>query len=254
MIKKNQDLEQFDEHSTDIFQRNLIDRYADHPYVDNVNNLCLAKFAAYYYKLTKYDSEYEHPADDNQPQVLTDDVTESQHQEDTSLPQRINLISSKEVMRKRKVRTVVRFHKFNETKEPEKCAHHSLMLYFSWRKESDLFGNDGCYSSKLDEQFVKETVATNRQFLQPYCEEVETAQELLSNTSDVDNVFGIVDPCDDQNSETGALIDDNKPDSAYSQDPSHLSQESPTSHCTVSMVSYVQPTILNSEELHSMIH
>ena len=216
MIKKSQDLEQLDEHSTDIFQRNLIDRYADRPYVGNVNNLCLAKFAAYYYKLTKCDSEYEHPTNDNQPQVLTDDVTESQHQEDTSLPQRINLISSKEVMRKRKVRAVVRFHKFNETKEQEKCAHHSLMLYFPWRKESDLLGNDGRYSSKIDEQFVKKTVARNRQFLEPYCEEVETAQELLSNTSDVDNIFGIVDPCDDENSENGAYIDDNIPNSAYS--------------------------------------
>ena len=43
-------------------------------------------------------------------------------------------------------------------------------------------------------------------------------------------------------------------DSAYSQHPSHLTQESTTLQCTVPMVSYVQPTILDSEELHSMIH
>ena len=41
--------------------------------------------------------------------------------------------------------------------------------------------------------------------------------------------------------------------SADSQDPSHLTQESTTLQCTVRMVSYVQPTILDSEELHSMI-
>ena len=127
------------------------------------------------------------------------------------------------------------------------------MLYFPWRKESDLLGNDGRYSSKLGDQFVKETVARNRLFLEPYCEEVETAQELLSNTFDTDNIFGIVDPCDDQNSENGALMDDDLADSAYSQDPSHLTQESTTLQCTVPMVSYVQPTILDSEELHSMI-
>ena len=114
MTKKNQDLKQLDEHSTDIFLRNLIDRYADRSYVDNVNNLCLAKFTACYYKVTKYDSEYEDPANDNQPQFLTVDVTESQYEEDTSLPQKINLISSKEVMRKRKVRAVVCFRKFNQ--------------------------------------------------------------------------------------------------------------------------------------------
>ena len=77
----------------------MIDRYTDRPYVDNVNNLCLAKFAAYYYKVSKCDSEYEDPANDNQPQVLADDVAESLHKEDTSLPQKINLISSKEVMK-----------------------------------------------------------------------------------------------------------------------------------------------------------
>ena len=282
--KKQQDLEHLDEQSTDIFQRNLIDRYTDHPYVDNVNNLCLAKFAAYYYKVSKYDknlidrytdrpyvdnvnnlcltkfaaycykvskydSEYEDPANDNQPKVLsTDHVAESLHEEDTSLPQKINLISFKEVIKKRKVRAIVRFHKFSETKEPEKCAHHSLMLYFPWRKESDVLGNDGRYSSKLGDQFVKKTVARNRLFLEPCCEEAETAQELLSNTCDTDNIFGTVDPCGD-----GSLMDDDMADSAYSQDPSHLTQESTTLQCTVPMVSYVQPTILDSEELHSMI-
>ena len=49
----------------------------------------------------------------------------------------------------------------------------------------------------LMRQFVKKAVARNRQFLEPYCEEVKTAQEFLSDTSDVDNIFGIVDPCGD---------------------------------------------------------
>ena len=39
MIKKKQELEQIDEQITDIFQRNLMDRYTDHRYVDYVNNL-----------------------------------------------------------------------------------------------------------------------------------------------------------------------------------------------------------------------
>ena len=172
----------------------MIDRYSDRPYVDNVNNLSLTKFTTYYYKVSKYDSEYEDPANNNSPQVLTDNVAESLNEEDTSLPQKINLISSKEVMKKRKVRVIVRFHKFSVTKEPEKCVHRSLMLYFPWRKESDLLGNDGRYSSKLGNQFAKATVARNRLFFEPYCEEVEAAQELLSNTSDTDNMFGIVDP------------------------------------------------------------
>ena len=65
-------------------------------------------------------------------------------------------------MKKRKVQEVVRFHKFSERKEPKKYVHHSLMLYFPWRRESDLLVNDGRYSSKLGDQFVKETVARNR--------------------------------------------------------------------------------------------
>ena len=143
----------------------MIDRYADRSHVHNIDDLCLAKFAACYYKATKYDSEYQEPTNDNQPQVLTNDLTESQNEDETSLPHIIYLINSKEVMKKRKVLAVVCFHKFNQTKEPEKSAHYSLMLYFPWRKESDLIGNGGTYSSKLDDQFVKEVVERNWQFL-----------------------------------------------------------------------------------------
>ena len=68
---------------------------------------------------------------------------------------------------------------------------------------------------------------------------------MLSNTSDTDNIFGIVDPCDDQNSENGVLMeDDDMADSAYSQDPSHLTQELTTLQCTVPWFHMCNPQFL----------
>ena len=58
MVKSLKDLQLLDETSTEIFQRNLIVRYAERPYLPNsINNLCFAQFAAYYYKSVKYSSE-----------------------------------------------------------------------------------------------------------------------------------------------------------------------------------------------------
>ena len=46
MVKSSKDLQLLDETSTEIFQRNLIDRYAECPYQPNsINNLCFAQFA-----------------------------------------------------------------------------------------------------------------------------------------------------------------------------------------------------------------
>ena len=53
---------------------NIIERYSDRPHI--VDQLCLAEFAAYYYKDYKKDpGEF----NDVQPNVLSDDLAESNH-------------------------------------------------------------------------------------------------------------------------------------------------------------------------------
>ena len=72
-----------DDDSTDIFNSNIIERYSDRPHrnfmngiYSEVENLCLAEFAAFYYK--HYQTE-DDKANDNQPVMLSDDLSENQH-------------------------------------------------------------------------------------------------------------------------------------------------------------------------------
>ena len=75
---------------------------------DQVDDLCLAEFAAYYYKDYK---PIEDRQNDNQPVTLTDQVLENQHSSSQIPPTKISLMTKKETMKCRKVKAVRRFHK-----------------------------------------------------------------------------------------------------------------------------------------------
>lgn len=51
-------------------------------------------------------------------------------------------MNGKEVMKCRKVKAVIRCHTPNKTKEPEQYFHHLQMLYYPWRQETELLGNE----------------------------------------------------------------------------------------------------------------
>ena len=56
VAKAQEELEELDDDSTDIYRSNIIGRYSIRPtYVLSVNDMCLAAFAAYYYKDYNYD-------------------------------------------------------------------------------------------------------------------------------------------------------------------------------------------------------
>ena len=51
VTNSQQDLEELDDESTDIFKSNITERYTIRPLnIPAVNDLCLAEFVAYYYK------------------------------------------------------------------------------------------------------------------------------------------------------------------------------------------------------------
>ena len=119
----------------------------------------------------------------DQPEILTDTVMEKQSADENQLPDVIHLLNSKEAMKKRKIKAVVRFHKFNEIKEPEKLAHHLLMLYFPWRNEGQLLGESGTYASKLSESSTWRIIERNKTFLEPHADELQNAQDIVSRQS-----------------------------------------------------------------------
>ena len=128
VIKSREDLADLDDESTDVFKSNIIERYLLRPTsIPIVNSLCLAQFAAYYFKDYRKGCE---ETSDSQPEILTDTIAELQHTlpNNEILPHQIRLIKTNEIMKCRKIKAVVRYHTPNKKKEPEKYFHHLLML------------------------------------------------------------------------------------------------------------------------------
>ena len=119
-------------------------------------------------------SDYDALVNDNQPTVLTDSAIEENHNE-CSLPKSVPLMSSKETMKCRKVRKVLRYYTPNRHKCPEKYAHHLLMLYYPFRNEGTDLATSKSFSLKLNEQSVIDVVNRNRAIFEPDSELLELA-------------------------------------------------------------------------------
>ena len=110
VAKSQQELEEMDDESTDIYKSNIIERYSIRPNeIPSVNNVCLAEFSAYYYK--DYKTDIPETAD-AQPEVLTDDIIEQSHNicsnkgSTSFFPRKIKLLNSSEIMKCRNVKAV----------------------------------------------------------------------------------------------------------------------------------------------------
>ena len=166
VAKNHQELDELDDDSIDIYKSNIIERYTIRPNnIPSVNNMCLAEFAAYYYKDYKTDISETIRA---QPEVLTNDIIEQLNVNTDNnsplLPKNIRLMNGKEVMKRRRVKAVIRYHILNKTKE--RYFHHLLFLYHPRRQETDL-GNEQIYVSKLYEPGIEAVVQHNRNIFEP---------------------------------------------------------------------------------------
>ena len=106
IFKKRAEIDELPGDSTDIFQRNLLDRYLDRPNENfkndeykNIDQLCFAEFLSPYYVDAK---QVEISENDSQPLVLNDELMDSNHEE-SILPKIVPLMSSKEKLKCRKV-------------------------------------------------------------------------------------------------------------------------------------------------------
>lgn len=232
IAKTQQELDALDEDSTDIYKSNIIERYIIRPKsVSTVDNLCLAEFASHYYKY--YKKECSETAD-AQPDVLTDNVLESQSETlntNAVLPTQIRLMNTNEVMKCRKTRAVVRFHTPNKIKEPENYFHHLLMLYFPWREKNSLLGKEQTYASKFYEPAVQAVVESTRAIFEPNADAVSEALESLKN-----NQGNIIRSYDSMNDQENADLHSDMPDDSFpeesfnEQQPSHLSSGNESDH------------------------
>ena len=258
VAKSQQELDDLDDESTDIFKSNIIERYAIRPRsIASVDNLCLAEFAAYYYKDYRKDCQ---ETADAQPEVLTDHVIEVQHDSSDSrlcsLPNKIRLMNTNELMKCRKVRAVIRYHKPNKTKQPELYYHHLLMLYFPYRDESHLLGTDQTYASKFYEPEVQAIVEQNRQKFEPDGDALNEALEFLRNNQG--NIIHSYDSLNDQENADlhPEMQDDSVPEESFNeQSPSHLASTSDQTeqHSSLGIITHNQPAQISDDDLRQCV-
>ncbi|MEO2221042.1 MAG: AAA family ATPase, partial [Nitrosopumilus sp.] len=152
-----------------------------------LENICLAEF------LSNYEKDRKPDENDSQPVELTDEILNENHLTVLSLPKKLKL-QNNEIMKLRKVRKVLRFYVPNQTKFPEKFAHHLLVLYKPFRKEVEL-ATDDSYVQTLQDQIVLQLVNENKQKFEPYS---EFLNEALLNFHDVLRPDPILDYEDDE--------------------------------------------------------
>lgn len=244
MTKTQEELDELDDDSVDIFKSNIIERYIIRPTsVPIVDNMCLAEFAAYYYKDYKIDCETK----DAQPDLLTDELIENQSTINTmqGLPKTIMLLNKNEHMKCRKVKAVLRYHTPNKRKEPELYFHHLLVLYYPWRDENNLIAADQTYTSKFYEAGVQKILEHNRSIFERDADAISEAFEVLkSNQNNIRHSFDSMN--DQQNADLlGEMPDDLNADESFNEQlASHLDQGQCNNHAYFYIWSHhnLQPT------------
>ena len=142
MCRTEEELSELPEDSTDVFKRNMIDRYIDRPNsiyrsgkYSVVDKMCLAEFCSYYHLPNSNCNDINN---DNQPDVLENELIEENH-DICSYPATLPLMSNKnEKLKCRKVKAILRYHVPNQNKRPEEYAHHLLFMYHPFRNEEEL--------------------------------------------------------------------------------------------------------------------
>ena len=259
VAKSQQELDELDDDSTDVYKSNIIERYSIRPNtIPTVDNMCLAEFSAYYHK--EYKPNY--VINDAQPEILTDDAAELHVQLTTNdgiinqLPPQIKLLNSNEVMKCRKSKAVLRYHTPNRTKEPEKYFHHLLMLYYPWRSEDNLIGKEKTYASKFYEPETNAIVKQNQLIFEPDADAVTEALEALRN-SESNNSFYSFDPLNDQENEDLLLnvqqTNENDEESFKEQVPCHLASTSKSSSSVPTVSCHIQPNEISDNEFRKSV-
>ena len=163
------------ENSTDIFKKNMVDRYVDQPDLmfaagkySVADQMCYAEFLRYYYLI------YKSIHNDNQPEELTDNLVEDNSPcSPVNYPKIVPLMSSKEKLYCRKVPYVLRYHVPDKHKYPEQYVHHLLFLFYPFQDESALLSEyDGTYTSISEEDKV---VNRNKLIIEPHGDIVNSA-------------------------------------------------------------------------------
>ncbi|XP_066927184.1 uncharacterized protein [Clytia hemisphaerica] len=177
VCKSEEEILNMDDDDTNVFKKNMLDRYIDRPNRAFKNGryaamdaLCYAQFLSNYY-LEPKKKEIEN---DYQPEIL--DELDPAEAADLALPNSVPLMSSKERLKLRKNKSVLRYHVPSKEKKPEHHAHHLLFMFYPFRNEEELKNTpSGSFTEKLFSPEVIEIVNRNKAIFEPYADAVDGA-------------------------------------------------------------------------------
>ena len=166
----------------------MLDRCLDRPdesfkngMYREISNMCFSEFLFLFYPKSRTTKDLEN---DYQPVILDDELLETHHK-DSNYPKEIPLMSSKEKLKCRKVKAVLRYYQPNPNKAFETCAHHLLFSFYPFRNEEELKSPPvtGSYRAKLLEPGVINIINRNKATMESFSELVD--QVLLSVHFDI---------------------------------------------------------------------
>ena len=192
--KSKEKLKNVEDDDEDIFMTSIHDRYAARP--NELNNLCLAKFAvAYDVQYSKScsgeKSDHHNILDDNGNSDLSDedDSNQEDSRKDKQKQEIIKLKHGLGFMRKRKRESILRTHKVKLATDPEKYYHSLLMLYFPWQSEESLKGEFQTYEEHY--LSVKNIVDANAEHFNQNSDHIDNALDALAENAPPPKHHGI---------------------------------------------------------------
>ena len=172
LLKPLKIIKELDDDDEDLYMTGMLEKYADRP--NTVENLCLADFAALY-------SYGEKPRESELNELSGSENDEDRILEDLDvLPKTIQLRTTKRKFRRRSKPAIIRTHQFSQQRQEEEFYHSKLLLYFPWRNENALKGEDGTYKSNFIAKL--QSFSPKMTEYEPNAEEYERAvQNLMEN-------------------------------------------------------------------------
>ena len=183
LLKPKSVLDELPAESTNIESDNIVQRYSKRP--RQLQRFCLADYISkvdvVFPKGNKLPETVEYRNDDS----ISDENSSDENSEDEEMAENGNTASDLIHIAKngtkykyRKVPKVIRYVRYNQTKDPENYYREQLMLFMPWRNEQkDLLGSFGTYRAHYNT--MKESLEIKRNQYEHHTEELELARQMM---------------------------------------------------------------------------
>ena len=183
LLKPKAALDELPAESTDVESDNVIQRYSKRP--KQLSKFCLADYVSkvdiIYPKGNKFPEKVNDKNDDDRCGSSSSNESEDSLDDDNSQSSDL-LCKTKNgtKYKKRKVPRIIRYVKYNKTKDPENYFREQLMLFLPWRNEQkDLLGSFDTFEAHYNS--VQTSLIPKRNEYEHHIEELELARQMMED-------------------------------------------------------------------------